>query len=78
MEYGPQSQVTHGFPDLIYNDTLSIKSDPEITVFHNRVTENDDSNPTTGGVPLATIVAIGAIVVLTVAIFMVKRKKKTK
>ncbi|MCG7845265.1 MAG: hypothetical protein MIO90_07540 [Methanomassiliicoccales archaeon] len=77
--FGAQSQVVHGFPDLIYKDTLSMKSDPEITVFHDRVTENDDQNfndPSANWIPIAAVGAIGAIVVLGVAILMVRRKNK--
>ncbi len=78
MNYAAQSHVVHGFPNLIYKDTLSMKSDPEITVFHDRVTEdqmNDNNNPS--GLPLwIPIMVIGAIAAVSVAIVMVKRKKK--
>ena len=78
MNYAAQSHVVHGFPNLIYKDTLSMKSDPEMTVFHDRVTEdqmNDNNNPS--GLPLwIPIMVIGAIAAVSVAIVMVKRKKK--
>ena len=79
-DFGAQSQVIHGFPDLIYKDTLSMRSDPEITVFHDRVTENGDQNfdpnALTDWLPIVAIGAVGAIAVLGVAILVVRRKKK--
>jgi hypothetical protein len=78
MVDGPQTQVKHGFPDLIYKDTLSIKSDPEITVYHNRVTANQvTGNNDPADFPLwIPMVAIGAIGVLGVTILMVRTRKK--
>ncbi len=78
MVEGPQTQVKHGFPDLIYKDTRSIKSDPEITVYHNRVTANQingNSDPNLSNF-LIPIAVLGAIVAVSVAIIMVKRRKK--
>lgn len=82
MVYGPFTQVTHGFPNLIYKDTQSIKSDPEITVYHNRVTDNQNINNQINGnnnpsgfplwIPIALIGGIGAT---AVAIVMVRRKR---
>jgi hypothetical protein len=60
--------VTHGFPNLTYKDTKSIKSDPEIIVYHDRVTVNSNALIVATGVIVA-VVAIGAVV------FMRKRKK---
>jgi len=37
----PIAQIIHGFPNLTYKDTLSLQSDPEVTIFHDRVTSND-------------------------------------
>jgi hypothetical protein len=61
--------IKHGFPNLTYNDTQSIKSDPEIIVYHDRVTVNSN----------ALIVATGVIVAVTAigaAVFMRRRKKE--
>jgi hypothetical protein len=73
MQYGAQSQVTHGFPNLIYNDTLVVQSDPEITIYHNSL----------GGVlnflsNVMVYVIVGAIAVIAVvgAVFVIKRRKK--
>jgi hypothetical protein len=80
MVDGPQTQVKHGFPGLIYKDTRSIKSDPEITVYHNRVTAdqvtgNNDPNGVPLWIPIAVIGAVGAIGLTTI---MVKRNKRAQ
>lgn len=68
IEFGRFSNVTHGFPGLIYKDTLSIKSDPEITVFHDMVGGGNDW--------LSIIVAVVAIaLVLAVVLLFLRRKK---
>jgi len=62
--------ITHGFPDMTYNNTQSMKSDPEIIVYHDWVTGNTN---------LALIAATGVIVTVAVigaVVFMRKRKKK--
>jgi len=42
--YNPKSAVvTHGFPNLTYNDTRSIRSDPEITIYHDSIAVTDSS-----------------------------------
>jgi hypothetical protein len=75
MQYNQNSRVvTHGFPNLIYKDTLSMKSDPEIIVYHDRVT--DQSNPETFWLPIGAVVAITAISAIGVVVFLKKRKKK--
>jgi len=69
MEYGA-AVITHGFPNLTYKNTQSIKSDPEITVYHDRVTGNTN---------LALIAATGVIVAVAATgavVFVRKRKKK--
>jgi hypothetical protein len=64
--------VTHGFPNLTYKDTLSMKSDPEITVYHDRVTANAE----TGNLILmAAIGAIAAVAAIGSVVFVRKRKK---
>ncbi len=60
--------VTHGFPNLTYMDTQSMRSDPEITVYHDRVTGNMILVLVTA---TGVVVAVGAIGV----VFIGKRKK---
>jgi hypothetical protein len=76
VQYNPNSRVvTHGFPNLIYKDTLSMKSDPEITVYHDKVTNQSDAS--TLWIPLAAFGAIVAILAIgVVVVFLKKRKKK--
>ena len=66
-----RSGAVHGFPNLTYKDTVSMKSDPEIIVNHDRVTAQ--SNLVTFLMPIVVIVAIAA---MGAAVFMRKRKKK--
>ena len=66
-----RSGATHGFPNLTYKDTVSIKSDPEIIVNHDRVTAQSDL--VTFLMPIVVVVAIAA---MGAAVFMRKRKKK--
>ena len=70
--YGGQAHVTHGFPNLTYKDTLSMKSDPEITIYHNWVTENDYSS--TEGTPWFLIPLVAGIASVGIAIFLYKRR----
>ncbi len=76
MVYGTFTQVTHGFPGLTYKDTQSIRSDPEITVYHNRVTAYPPS-PSNDGPPnmLIAMIVLGAITALG-AVFILRRKNK--
>lgn len=64
--------VTHGFPNLTYEDTQSMKSDPEITVYHDRVTANTGTGDL---IPMVAIVAIAAVAAIGTVVFMRKRKK---
>ncbi len=76
VQYNHNSRVvTHGFPNLIYKDTLSMKSDPEITVYHDRVT--DQSNPVTLWIPIAAFGAVVAIAAIGTVVFLKRRKKKS-
>jgi LPXTG-motif cell wall-anchored protein len=68
-EYGG-AVITHGFPNMTYKNTQSIKSDPEITVFHDRVTGNTNLALIAATGVIVAVAAIGAVV------FMRKRKKK--
>jgi hypothetical protein len=64
--------VTHGFPNLTYQDTVSMKSDPEVTVFHDRVTANAG---TAGLIPMMAVGAIAAAAAVGSVALMRKRKK---
>jgi hypothetical protein len=74
MEYGPQSLVIHGFPNLSYRDTQSVRSDPEITVYHDLVTENENPYQSTPWELIVVIGAIGVVGAISIAIFIKKRK----
>ncbi|MFO7618883.1 MAG: hypothetical protein R6W91_04430 [Thermoplasmata archaeon] len=69
----PIANVIHGFPNLTYKDTQSLQSDPEVTVFHDRVTSNE--------VPFKVETwkftsAIGLIVGISIAaILMIKHRR---
>ncbi len=65
--------VTHGFPNLTYGDTTSMKSDPELVVFHDRVTSS--SIPSTPLIPIVAVGAIAAVAAIGAIAFMRKRKK---
>lgn len=71
--YNPKSAVlTHGFPNLTYMDTTSLKSDPELTVYHDRIAGN------VGGFTIPyylLILAVIAAVVTTVIMIGRKRRK---
>ncbi len=71
--YGGQAHVTHGFPNLTYKDTKSMKSDPEITIFHNWVTENDYSS-TEGTTLWILIPVIAGIAAVGIGIFLYRRR----
>jgi hypothetical protein len=65
--YNPKSAVvTHGFPNLTYLDTTSVKSDPELTVYHDRVTAGSTTDSYYLLVPVLAVVAavIAAIIVV--------------
>ncbi len=66
--------VTHGFPNLTYGETLSMKSDPEIIVYHDRIAE------TAGTGNLIPMVAIGAIVAVAAigTVFFMRKRKNQK
>jgi hypothetical protein len=75
------AQVIHGFPNLTYKDTQTIRSDPEITIYHDRVTGNDDPNlpASDQSILLKSIAAIGVIGAIGMTVvLLLKRKKKKK
>ncbi|MBI0584769.1 MAG: hypothetical protein ISF22_11180 [Methanomassiliicoccus sp.] len=80
MDYAASCHVVHGFPGLTYKDTISMKSDPEITIYHDRVTagwnndggwNNDDAWPSF----LLPIALIGAAAIIGVAVVVMMRKR---
>lgn len=73
--FGGQAYVTHGFPNLTYNDTQSMRSDPEITIFHDMVTEA--YVPASEHLWILVPVAAG-IAVAVIAIFLLWRRVRSK
>ena len=70
--YNPKSAVvTHGFPNLTYMDTTSVRSDPELTVYHDRI----DGSATDIYYLLIPVLAVVAGVVATVIVIGRKRRK---
>ena len=70
--YNPKSAVvTHGFPNLTYMDTTSVRSDPELTVYHDRI----DGSATDLYYLLIPVLAVVAAVVATVIVIGRKRRK---
>jgi len=70
------ASVTHGFPNMTYRSTQWMKSDPEITVYHERVTQSVDPSATMTMLVTAIVVAIVAAIAITSVIIIRKRKKK--
>jgi hypothetical protein len=69
--HGGQAYVTHGFPNMTYEDTVSMKSDPEITIYHDRVTETDHPAEK----PLWILIPVAAgIAAVGIAVFLKKRR----
>ncbi len=72
--HGGQAYVTHGFPNLTYKDTLSMKSDPEITIYHDRVTATD--SPLDG--PLWVLIPVVAGIAAVGTAILLKRRGTRK
>lgn len=75
--------VTHRFPNLTFGDTQWMRSDPMMTVYHDRVTNENNKNPWAGGglgaANLAQIVSVCAIiaaVAIGTVLFLKWRRKK--
>lgn len=75
--------VTHSFPNLTYRDTQWMRSDPKMTVYHDRVTEENNQNPWEAGglgafnlVQLGSVCAIIAIGAIGTVFFLRMRRKK--
>jgi len=73
---GVVGEVVHGFPNLTYRDTQSMKSDPEITVFHDRVSESGNQGPGVQWGAVVAVIAIIAVGAVSAVVFLKKRKKK--
>jgi hypothetical protein len=69
------AMVVHGFPGLIYGETQSIQSDPEITIFHDRVAENWLGPENLWTVVVAGVIAM-TVVAGTAALLIRKRRRK--
>jgi hypothetical protein len=53
-----------------------MKSDPEITVFHSRVTNNEQNNGGFTGMPIwMPLTIVGAIAATVVVVLVVRRKR---
>jgi len=74
--------VTHRFPNLTYRDTQWMRSDPKMTVYHDRVTEENNQNPwASGGLAAANPQLIAAICVIIAigaigAVFFLKKRRQ--
>jgi hypothetical protein len=75
MQYGAQSQVTHGFPSLVYRDTMTVQSDPEITVYHDRLGGSPSSIPS--DITMYMIVVAVAMVAVVGVLLVVRRRAKS-
>lgn len=82
--FGEIAQVIHGFPNLTYKDSQTIISDPEITIYHDRVTENINPNPNPNlpasdqSILLKSIAAIGIIGAIGITVVLLIKRKKQK
>ena len=75
--------VTHRFPNLTYRDTEWMKSDPKMTVYHDRVTEENNQNPwptgDLGAVDLVKVVSICAIIAIgAIGTVLFLKRRRTK
>jgi len=72
--YNPKSAVvTHGFPNLTYLDTMSVQSDPELTVYHDRI---DGSATDAYYLLIPVLAAVAAVTAAVVVIGMRRRKSR--
>jgi hypothetical protein len=71
--HGGQAYVTHGFPNMTYKDTGSMKSDPEITIYHDRVAETDSPTEKLLWILIPVVAGIAAV---GMAIFLNKRRTR--
>jgi hypothetical protein len=64
--------AVHGFPGLVYNDTVSLKSDPEIIVYHDREADQEGLDTSIMLLVIGVVIITAAVVL---AVFVAKRKK---
>jgi hypothetical protein len=69
--HGGQAYVTHGFPNMTYKDTQSMKSDPEITIYYDAATETGYWAENT---PWILIPVAAGIAAVGIAILLYKRR----
>lgn len=74
MDESGFAHASHGFPNLTYGETMSMLSDPEITVYHDMVTEA--YRPASEYLWVVIPVAGAAAVAVIVAALMVIRKRR--
>ena len=77
--HGAQASVTHGFPNMTYGETQSMKSDPEITVNHDRVSASDNPdnrNQTPKWGLIAVVGVAGVAAAIGAVLFLRKRKNR--
>jgi hypothetical protein len=74
QQYNPSSAVvTHGFPNLTYNDTRSIRSDPEITIYHDSIAVTDSSADKILWILIPVAAGIAAV---GIVVFLKKRRAR--
>ena len=71
--HGGQAYVTHGFPNMTYKDTQSMKSDPEITIYYDAATE---TGYWTENTPWILIPVAAGIAAVGIAILLYKRRTR--
>ena len=71
--HGGQAYVTHGFPNMTYKDTQSMKSDPEITIYYDASAEADD--PLQASLWML-IPAVAGIAAVGIAVLRYKRRAR--
>lgn len=72
--FSGNAHVTHGFPGLVYKDTSSIWSDPEIVIYHDAVTGDNDPGQSVPWALMGAVAAAGAVAAV-VAVMLVKKRK---
>ena len=78
MEMGEDgvARVSHGFPNMTYGETTSMQSDPEVTVFHDTVTEA--YRPFTEYLMDIIPFVAAAVAAIAVVVILWRRKRSAK
>lgn len=74
MEENGVARVSHGFPNMTYGETMSMQSDPEITVFHDMVTE---AYRPFSEYLWPIILVVGVALAAGVGVVLLRRRKKS-